>query len=71
MVIMGRGNIAYRPQFWPWQMDVPLAVHEDVLSIEQALHLVALAGFAIGIGDWRAEKNGTFGSFRLSAAVER
>jgi hypothetical protein len=71
VVIMGRGNVAYRPQFWPWHMDVPLAIHEDVLSVQQALHLLSLAGFAIGIGDWRAEKNGTFGSFHLTAAIGR
>jgi hypothetical protein len=65
------GGIAYRPQFWPWSMDVPLAVVTDVMSVEQVLHLLSLAGVTVGIGDWRAEKSGTFGSFRLTAAVER
>src|SRR5436190_6532307 len=54
-------SIAYRPEVWPWTMDVTIVFNTTMLSQAQLLNLVQLAGFAIGIGDWRPEKGGTFG----------
>ena len=58
-------SIAYRPQFWPWSIRVPVVYNATMLSEAQVLNLFQIAGFAIGIGDWRPERNGTFGQFSI------
>lgn len=61
-------SIAYRPMFTPWEMDVPVVFNASMMSEAQVLNLFQIAGFAIGIGDWRPEKNGTFGQFTIKNA---
>ena len=61
-------SIAYRPMFFPWEMDVPVIFNATMMSESQVLNLFQIAGFAIGIGDWRPEKNGTFGQFLIKDA---
>jgi hypothetical protein len=63
-------SIAYRPQFWPWEIDVPIVFNANLLSEAQLMNLVQLAGFSIGIGDWRPEKSGTFGTFTIKGAAQ-
>ena len=63
-------SIAYRPEFWPWTMTVPIVFNATLLTEAQLLNLVQLAGFAIGIGDWRPEKGGTFGQFTIGGAQQ-
>lgn len=62
-------SLAYRPEFWPWEIDVPVVFNATMLTEAKVLNLFQMAGFAIGIGDWRPEKNGTFGQFSIKEAV--
>lgn len=66
VVQSGRGNLRYRPQFWPWEMDVPISFNADQIKANDVVNLLQQAGFSIGIGDWRPEKNGSFGTFEVS-----
>lgn len=61
----GKTTVAYRPMFKRWSIWVPVTINANILTQEQLISLFALAGFAIGIGDWRPECNGTFGSFAV------
>ena len=63
-------TIAYRPQFWGWELDVPVVFNTNLVSEAQLLNLVQLAGFSIGIGDWRPERNGTFGTFSIKEVTQ-
>ena len=65
VVQAGRGNLRYRPAFFPWSMDVALTFNEDEIGAEDVVELLQIAGFSIGIGDWRPEKNGQFGTFEV------
>lgn len=69
----GITSIAYRPQFMPWSMDVPIVYNATMIGEAQILNLFQIAGFAVGIGAWRPESNGVFGQFTLkeSVAVEK
>jgi len=58
-------SIAYRPMFWPWEIEVPTIYNATMLTAEQVINLFQIAGFAVGIGDWRPEKNGNFGQFTI------
>jgi hypothetical protein len=64
----GAANLAYRPGYSPWKMKVPVEFNETMISQAQVLNLFQLAGFSIGLGDWRPEKNGTFGQFQIAGA---
>jgi hypothetical protein len=69
----GVTSIAYRPQFMPWSMDVPIVYNASMIGEAQIFNLFQIAGFAVGIGAWRPESNGVFGQFTLrdSASVEK
>lgn len=59
-------SISYRPEFMPWEIDVPITHNRQMVGQDQVLNLVRLAGMSVGIGDWRVDKSGTFGQFRIS-----
>ncbi len=56
-------SIAYRPAFDPWAIDVPLRFVTGFITPDQIVNLLRVAGFSVGIGDWRVEKKGSFGQF--------
>ena len=60
-----KSSMAYRPQFWPWSMSVPIVFNASMIVEGQILNLFQIAGFSVGIGAWRPECNGTFGQFVL------
>lgn len=67
--IKGRGgstaNFAYRAQFTQWAIKLTGKFDPDQLPAEVMAFLVEGAGIATGLGDWRNEKSGIFGAFRL------
>lgn len=56
----------YRPRFDCWGANFTLYVNDDLLSPETAHVLLSEAGLSIGIGDFRPEKRGPFGTFRVT-----
>lgn len=58
-------DIRYRGMVKEWRMIFPVQFDADTLSESQLFHLIQKAGFSIGIGEWRPEKNGDFGRFKL------
>lgn len=58
-------DIRYRGEFPDWSAIVPVELNESALSIEQLVNLFTIAGFAVGVGEWRPEKNGQYGRFEL------
>lgn len=61
----GIGSLRYRPGFTEWSAKVRISYNASVISPEQIGNLFNLAGFAVGIGEWRPEKGGAFGRFRV------
>jgi hypothetical protein len=60
----------YRPRFDCWGARFDLAVNDALLSSEDAHRLLNEAGETIGIGDFRPEKRGPFGTFRVTRFEE-
>lgn len=54
-------DLAYRAQYTNWKLRVPVSYNAGVIAREHVVSLFDLAGFSIGVGAWRPEKNGTFG----------
>lgn len=65
----GVTSIAYRPQFMPWEMEIPVVFNSSIIGESQILNLFQIAGFAVGFGAWRPECNGVFGQFTLRDSV--
>jgi len=61
----GSLDLRYRPEFKNWSITVPVIFNANIISKSQVLNLFQIAGFAVGLGDWRPEKNGTFGQFDI------
>ena len=61
----GVADIRYRPEFKNWYVDLDIDYNSSVISAEQIINLFQLAGFGVGVGDWRPEKNGSFGMFHV------
>lgn len=55
----------YRPRFDQWGAAFEMTINDDLLSVEMAHQLLNEAGLSIGIGDFRPEKRGPFGTFRV------
>ena len=67
-VASGGADLRYRPGYKDWSATFEIEWDAGVLEINQVLHLVQVAGFSVGIHDWRPEKNGDFGRFELVSA---
>ncbi len=61
----------YRPRFDSWGAQFTLTLDDNSLSIEDAHALLVEAGTYIGIGDFRPEKRGPFGCFRVTKFEEQ
>jgi hypothetical protein len=67
---MGTADIRYRGQFWPWATTITVTYNANVLSAEQIANLFNTAGFGVGVGEWRPEKDGQNGRFHVATAEE-
>ncbi len=63
---MGTADVRYRGEFPEWSTDITVRYNATVISREQILNLFQTAGFAVGIGEWRPERDGSFGTFRIA-----
>lgn len=61
----GGSDMRYRPEFFPWSAVVTLTYVKSALTQDSVLSLVDAAGLGVGVGEWRPEKGGDFGRFRV------
>lgn len=67
---MGVADIRYRAEFMPWHAVLQVSYNTRALSIEQIMNLLNTAGFGVGIGEWRPERDGQFGRFHCATEDE-
>lgn len=67
---MGTADIRFRGEFPQWQVDFVARLNTSALSPEQLVNLFNLAGFGVGVGEWRPEKDGSFGMFHVAGDYE-
>ena len=67
---MGTADIRYRGQFDPWSVEFTIRFNASTLSPEQIVHLFNIAGFGIGVGEWRPQRDGSFGLFHVATEGE-
>jgi hypothetical protein len=62
---MGTADIRYRPEFPQWSVKLPIRYNADKISIDQLVNIFNLAGFGVGVGEWRPERDGQYGMFHV------
>jgi hypothetical protein len=70
MVKIGQGlqkvaSLAYRAQFTHWAIKLTAKFNPKILTPEALAFLIQESGIACGLGEWRNERKGVFGSFHL------
>jgi len=67
---MGVADIRYRGEFRKWKAVLTIQFNASIISAEQIANLLNVAGFGVGVGEWRPERNGSFGRFHVASSKE-
>jgi hypothetical protein len=62
---MGSADLRYRPCWEEWSMSLRVEYDTEWITLDVIVNLLERAGFGIGLGEWRPEKAGEFGRFRV------
>ena len=62
---MGGTDLRYRPEFTEWSTEVELTFVKSMLTRESVLSLIEAGGMGVGVGEWRPEKKGDFGTYAI------
>lgn len=69
-VVGKSGVMRARPRIPAWGTKVLLEVDTEAISPTSVEELLGIAGRAVGVGDWRPEKDGPYGRFRAELVGE-
>jgi len=67
---MGTADLRYRGEFRQWRTTFKVAFNAGVMSAEQVINAFNVAGFGVGVGEWRPEKDGQNGRFHVAVEGE-
>ena len=60
-------DVRFRPSFQEWKARM-IILFSDTLTVQTVVDLLNRAG-QVGVGEWRPEKNGTFGTFKVTRHI--
>lgn len=58
-------DMRYRPEFLGWSLIATIQYNAAAISPEQIVNLANIAGFSIGLCEWRPERDGSYGMFAV------
>ena len=61
-------DIRFRAEFVQWEATLTIKYNAGVMTPDQIINLLNIAGFAVGVGENRPEKNGQWGTFQVVGA---
>lgn len=62
---MSGTDLRYRPEFPDWSTVLTVTYIRSSLTRESVLSLIDAAGLTVGVGEWRPERDGDFGTYRI------
>jgi len=70
VVRVGRGgtDLRYRPEFTEWATTLEVVYVTSALTRASVLSLIDAGGMGVGVGEWRPERDGDFGTYRIDPA---
>lgn len=63
---MGTADLRYRGEFKKWKAELTIRHNPDVLSAAQITNLFNMGGFGVGVGEWRPQRDGSYGMFHVA-----
>jgi len=67
----GRGtDLRYRPEFPEWSTTLEVVYVTSALTRDSVLSLIDAGGLGVGVLEWRPEKGGEFGTYRIDPTRE-
>jgi hypothetical protein len=72
VVRVGQGgtDLRYRPIYHEWATVLTVTYVRSSLTRDSVLSLIDAGGMGVGVGEWRPEKGGEFGSYRIDITRE-
>jgi hypothetical protein len=72
VVRIGRGgtDLRYRPEFSPWRTTIDVIYVTSALTRASVLSLIDAGGMGVGVGEWRPERDGDFGTYQVDPERE-
>lgn len=67
---MGGTDLRYRPEFTEWSTTVTVVYVRSMLTRESVLSLIEAGGMGVGVGEWRPERRGDFGTYQIDPTRE-
>jgi len=58
-------DLRYRPMYEGWECDVTVTHPPKIITRQSVLNLISFAGESIGLCEWRPEKGGQWGMYRI------
>ena len=58
-------EMRYRGQVNNWSTELHISYNKAVVTDDYIVHMIEAAGYGVGIGDWRPERDGVFGRFEV------
>lgn len=63
---MGSADLRYRGEFQNWFVDMLLEYNASGdMTLEQIMNCINAGGYTCGIGEWRPERDGSFGKYHI------
>jgi hypothetical protein len=62
---MSGTDLRYRPEFPEWTTALTVTYVKSSLTRDSVLSLIDAGGLGTGVGEWRPEKDGDFGTYRI------
>lgn len=56
----------WRPEFQDWSCELNVRYNSSLITVEQIVGLLKLAGFHIGVGGWTPQHDGSYGTFTVA-----
>lgn len=59
-------DLRYRPSFRKWSVELEISlIKTGMFTMEDIINAIDMGGFMNGVGEWRIEKDGEFGSYHV------
>lgn len=67
---MGKADLRYRPWFTDWNATLRITYVSSAIDLGSLLSLINAGGMGVGVGEWRPEKRGEYGTYRVDDDAE-
>lgn len=58
-------DIRFRGQVSDWSADLNISYNRNATTVDNLVNMLVAAGYGCGVGEWRPERDGSFGRFEV------